>query len=129
MPFKNEQLLSDRVLSWNVRRGDVSSPTIMNILLVISIVRMFLVMEGMPFSMNHGIMPGLKHAMDRGAKQEMLGSASGRDKDHTCPRCDGSNVACELKSGRRSLWRRLGSIDVGGHQRITHGKWYSTVPD
>jgi len=121
MQSKNKRVLPNRAASWNVLSGNVSSPTIMKIPLVTNTVRMPLVTRGVPFSMNRGIMSGLKHDGKKGAKQEMLGKVSEKDeagipqnaqtlliKDSHCPWCKGSNIARELKGDKRSLWRCLG---------------------
>jgi len=121
MQSKNKRVLPNRAASWNVLSGNVSSPTIMRIPLVTNTVRMPLVTRGVPFSMNRGIMPGLKHDGKKGAKQEKLEKVSEKDEagipqnaqtllieDSHCPWCKGSNIARELKGDKRSLWRCLG---------------------
>jgi len=119
MPSKNKRRLPSRALSWNVLSGNVSSPTIMRIPLVTNTVRMPLVTGGVPFSMNRGAMHGLKHDRDSGAvpgvkhigrtgANRELGNTSGLAKNSHCPWCGGSNIARELKSDKRSLWRCLG---------------------
>jgi len=108
MPSKNKRVLLARALSWNVLTGNVSSSAIMGIPLVTNTVRLPLATGGVPFSMNRGVMPGLKHVGKKHAYHEMPGSASGKGKDHTCPWCGGSDIARELKGDKRSLWRCLG---------------------
>ncbi len=120
MPTKKQRVLRQRAVSWNVLSGNVPSPSMMRIPLVTNTVRLPLVTGGVPFSMNRGVMPGLKHNRDSGAvpgfehdgekpaSHQMLGSASGKGKVHTCPWCGASNIGCELKGDKRSLWRCLG---------------------
>ena len=108
MLSNNERVLPNRAASWNVLSGNVSSPTIMKIPLVTNTVRMPLVTRGVPFSMNRGIMPGLKHVVKKPANQEMPENASQKGNNHTCPRCGGDDIARELKGDKRSLWRCLG---------------------
>ena len=132
MEPKKQRILPARALSWNVLSGNVSSPTIMKIPLVTNTVRLPLVTGGVPFSMNRGALPGFKHdsgavpglkhdAGKKHASQEMPGNSSEKDKvsvpknaetllvkDSRCPWCGGSNIARELKSDKRSLWRCLG---------------------
>lgn len=108
MPSKNKRVLPARALSWNVLSGNVSSPMASRVPLVTSTTRLPLVTGGVPFSMDRGAMPGLKHVGKKRANQEMPGNSSGKGKDHTCPWCGGRNIARELKGGKRSLWRCLG---------------------
>lgn len=133
MQPKNQRLLRQRAVSWNVLSGNVSNPSMMRIPLVTNTVRLPLVTGGVPFSMKRGAMHGLKHDRDSGAVpgfkhdgekpggQEMLENASEKDeagipqnaqtlliKDSQCPWCKGSNIARELKGDKRSLWRCLG---------------------
>ena len=108
MQPKNQRLLPHRAASWNVLSGNVSNPSMMSIPLVTNTVRMPLVTGGVPFSMNRGMMHGLKHGGKKHAYHEMPGSASGKSKVHTCPWCGEVNIARELKSDKRSLWRCLG---------------------
>jgi len=58
--------------------------------------------------MNRGATPGLKHTGKKPANHEMPGSSSGKGRDGTCPWCGGGDIARELKSDKRSLWRCLG---------------------
>ena len=108
MPSKNKRLLLARVLSSNVLSGSVSGPSIMRIPLVTNTVRLPLVTGGVPFSMNRGVTPGLKHVGKKHANQEIPENASQKGNDHTCPWCGGGDIARELKSDKRSLWRCLG---------------------
>jgi len=108
MPSKNKRLLLARVLSSNVLSGSVSGPSIMRIPLVTNTVRLPLVTGGVPFSMNRGVTPGLKHVGKKHANQEIPGNASKEGNNHTCPWCTGGNIARELKGDKRSLWRCLG---------------------
>ena len=109
MPSKKKRVLPSRALSWNVLSGNVSSPAIMKIPLVTNTVRMPLVTGGVPFSMNRGAMHGLMHdAEKKRTSQQRPENTSGKGKEHTCPWCGRSNIARELKSDKRSLWRCLG---------------------
>lgn len=108
MPSKNKRVLLARALSWNGLSGGVSSPAIMRIPLVTNTVRLPLVTRGVPFSMNRGVMPGLKHVGKKHANQEIPENASQKGNNHTCPRCGGGDIARELKGDKRSLWRCLG---------------------
>ena len=120
MQRKKQRVLRQRAVSWNVLSGNVSSPTVMRIPLVTNTGRLPLVTGGVPFSMNRGEMhglkhdrdsgavPSLKHDRDEGAKQEIPENTSKKGNGCTCPGCGGSNIARELKSDRRSLWRCLG---------------------
>ena len=108
MPSKNKRVLPSRALSWNVLSGNVSSPAIMRIPLVTNSVRMPLVTGGVPFSMNRGIMPGLKHVGKKHANQAIPKNAYQKGNEHTCPWCGEGNIARELKGDKRSLWRCLG---------------------
>lgn len=108
MPSKNKWVLPARALSRNVLSGNVSSPAIMRIPLVTNTVKMPLVTRGVPFSMNRGVMPGLKHVGKKQANPEIPENASPKGNAHTCPWCGGSGIARELKGDKRSLWRCLG---------------------
>ena len=108
MQPKNQRLLPHRAASWNVLSGNVSNPSMMRIPLVTNTVRVPLVTGGVSFSMNRGIMPGLKHVSKKQANQEVSRSASGKGRDHTCPWCGEGNIARELKGDKHSLWRCLG---------------------
>ena len=108
MPSENKRVLPSRAASWNVLSGNISNPSMMRIPLVTNMVRMPLVTGGIPFSMNRGEMHGLKHAGKKQANQQMPENASEKGKEHTCPWCGEGNIARELKSDKRSLWRCLG---------------------
>ena len=109
MPSEKQRVLRQRAVSWNVLSGNVSNPNMMKIPLVTNTVRLPLVTGGVPFSMNRGMMHGLKH--DDGKKhanQVIPENASKKGNNHTCPWCSQANIARELKSDKCSLWRCLG---------------------
>ncbi len=108
MPSRNQRVLPARALSCDVLSGSVSSPAIMGIPLVTNTVRMPLVTGGVPFSMNRGVVHGLKHIGKKYANQQTPENASRKGNGHTCPWCGKDNIARELKSEKRSLWRCLG---------------------
>ena len=108
MGAERKRILPTRAASWNVLSGNVSNPSMMRIPLVTNTVRIPLVTGGVPFSMNRGMMPGLKHVGKKRANREIPENASEKGKEHTCPWCGEGNIARELKGDKHSLWRCLG---------------------
>ena len=108
MPSKNKRVLLARALPRNGLSGGVSNPAIMRIPLVTNTMRLPLVSGGVPFSMNRGVMPGLKHVGKKHTNQEMPENASGKGNNYTCHWCGGGDIARQLKGDKRSLWRCLG---------------------